>query len=133
MPPLIHATSYLVIGAPPLLAGGVKFTVPEYGPGVTEVITGDCQSWCTSLLHFVPAQVAGTWKLPSGQLTLSQSFQMLSGELASGTSKTPIADALMRGDEITFSAGGVTYTGRVSARSMSGKRSDGQSWTATRN
>jgi SAM-dependent methyltransferase len=108
------------------------YKIPGWEPDVTEVITGDCTSWCTSMLHFVPAKVAGVWKLPAGQLTLSQSFQMLSGELVSGASKTPIADARMRGDEITFNAGGVTYTGRVSGKNMSGKRSDGQTWTATR-
>jgi SAM-dependent methyltransferase len=108
------------------------YKIPGWEPDVTETITGDCQSWCTSMLHFVPAKVAGVWKLSSGQLTLSQSFQMLSGELVSGASKTSIADARMRGDEITFSAGGVTYTGRVTGNRMTGKRSDGQTWTANR-
>ena len=42
------------------------YKIPGWDPDVTEVITGDCQSWCTSMLHFVPAKVAGTWKLPSG-------------------------------------------------------------------
>ena len=109
------------------------YKIPGWEPDVTEVITGDCSSWCTSMLHFVPAQVAGVWKLPMGQLTLSQSFQMLSGELVTGASKTPITDARMRGDEITFSAGGVTYTGRVNGKSMTGKRSDGKAWNATKN
>ena len=108
------------------------YKIPGWEPDVTEVITGDCSSWCTSMLHFVPAQVAGVWKLPTGQLTLSQQFQRLSGELASGASGTPIADARMRGEEITFSAGGLAYTGRVTGNSMAGKQSDGQSWTATR-
>ncbi len=108
------------------------YKIPGWEPDVSETITGDCQSWCTSMLHFVPANVAGAWKLPTGQLTLSQSFQMLSGELVTGGSKTPISDARMRGDEIAFTAGGVKYTGRVSGKSMSGKRSDGQAWSATR-
>ena len=108
------------------------YMIPGWEPDVTETITGDCSSWCTSLLHFVPAQVAGTWKLPSGQLTLSQNFQYLSGELVSGASRTSIADARMRGDEIAFSVGSVKYTGRVTGKTMAGKRSDGQAWTATR-
>ena len=109
------------------------YRIPGWEPDVSETITGDCSSWCTSMLHFVPAQVAGAWKLPTGQLTLSQHFQMLSGELVSGSSRTPITDARLRGDEITFKAGGVTYTGRVNGKTMAGKRSDGQTWTATRN
>jgi SAM-dependent methyltransferase len=109
------------------------YKIPGWEPDVTETIVGDCQSWCTSMLHFVPAQVGGVWKMTTGQLTLSQQFQMLSGELAAGTSKTPITDAKMRGDEITFTSGGVTYTGRVSGRNMTGKTSNGKTWTATRN
>jgi SAM-dependent methyltransferase len=107
------------------------YKIPGWEPDVSETITGDCQSWCTSMLHFVPANVAGVWKLPTGQLTISQSFQMLSGELVSGASKTSI-DGRMRGDEITFSAGSAKYTGRVTGKTMTGKRSDGQAWTATR-
>jgi len=108
------------------------YKIPGWEPDVSETITGDCSSWCTSMLHIVPARVAGAWKLPSGQLTLSQSFQMLSGELVAATATTPIADARMRGDEITFSLGNLKYTGRVDGNRMTGKRSDGQAWTATR-
>src|SRR5687768_6480000 len=40
---------------------------------------GECQSWCTALLYIVPAKVGGTWRLPHGELTLEQKFQMVSG------------------------------------------------------
>jgi hypothetical protein len=50
----------------------------------------------------------------------------------SGRDSTAIADARMRGDEITFTAGSVTYTGRVSGNRMSGTAA-GKPWTATRN
>jgi SAM-dependent methyltransferase len=109
------------------------YRISGWEPDVTETITGDCSSWCTSMLHFVPAQVAGVWKLAAGQLKLSQHFQMLSGELVAGAASTPIAGARMLGDEITFSVGNIKYTGRVSGNRMTGKRSDGQSWTAMRN
>jgi SAM-dependent methyltransferase len=109
------------------------YKIPGWEPDVSETITGDCGSWCTSMLHFVPAQVAGVWRLAQGQLTLTQQFQVLSGELASGTNRTPIVDARMRGDEITFTAGDVTDMGRVSGSRMEGTRSDGRSWIATRN
>jgi hypothetical protein len=84
------------------------------------------------MLHIVPAQVGGVWRLPQGELRLTQQSQMLSGELVSGGTPLPIADARMRGEEITFAAAGVKYTGRVSGTRMSGTRSDGQSWTAVR-
>lgn len=109
------------------------YKIPGWEPDVSETITGDCGSWCTSMLHIVPAQVAGVWRLAEGQLTLTQQFQVLSGELVSGTNRTPIGDARMRGDEITFTAGGVKYMGRVSGGRIEGTRSDGRSWTATRN
>jgi precorrin-6B methylase 2 len=38
-------------------------------------------SWCTALLWIVPDKVAGTYKLPQGELTLKPEFQMLSGTL----------------------------------------------------
>ena len=109
------------------------YKIPGWEPDVTETIEGgDCSSWCTSMLHIVPAQVGGVWRLPQGELRLTQQIQMLSGELVSGGTPLPIADARMRGEEITFAAAGVKYTGRVSGTRMSGTRSDGQSWTAVR-
>jgi hypothetical protein len=42
-----------------------------------------------------------------------------------------VSNGRMRGDVITFSAGGVDYTGRVNGTTMSGKTGSG-SWTATR-
>jgi len=38
-------------------------------------------SWCTALFWIVPARAAGTHKLPAGELTLRQRYQMLSGTL----------------------------------------------------
>ena len=109
------------------------YKITDWEPDVTEVIAGDCTSWCTSMLHFVPAKVAGVWRLPQGELKLTQQVQMLAGELVSGGKSAAISDARMRGDEITFTAGGVKYTGRVSGNRMSGTTPDGKSWTATRN
>jgi precorrin-6B methylase 2 len=109
------------------------YKITGWEPDVTETMKGDCQSWCTVMVHIVPANVAGSWKLPQGELMLTQQFQMLTGELVSGATRTAIADARMLGEEITFTAGGVKYTGRVSGGRMSGTRSDGQSWTATKN
>src|SRR5262247_3531343 len=34
-------------------------------------------SWCTALLWIVPAKVAGTHKIPQGEVTFKQNFQML--------------------------------------------------------
>jgi hypothetical protein len=104
-----------------------SFTMEAWQPDETQNIGGDCTSWCTAHLWIVPAKVEGTWQVGSNALTLTQQFQMLSGTLGSGA----IADAKMRGDEITFTAGGTKYTGRVSGKSMRGTTAAGAAWTAT--
>jgi len=110
------------------------FTIPNWTPDVTEKATGDCGSWCTAHLYIVPAQVGGIWRLGDADLSLTQSFQMLTGSLARGGKSTPIADGRLNGEEITFTIGTAKYTGRVAGNTMSGEVSGGGSgpWTATR-
>jgi hypothetical protein len=103
------------------------FTMDDWQADETQVIGGDCTSWCTALLWIVPAKVEGSWKMPQGQLTLKQDFQMLSGTLGS----TPITGKL-RGEEITFTASGVTFTGKVNGNTISGSASSGGAFTATK-
>ena len=81
------------------------------------------------------SKVAGTWKLPQGELTLAQQFQMLTGTLKNGALAEPLSDAKMNGSQITFKVGAVRYTGRVNGgNSMDGTMSGAANgtWTATR-
>src|SRR5499425_3217312 len=87
------------------------FDMGEWKPDETAKVSG-CESWCTAHLWIVPAKVGGTWKLPQGELSLKQTFQMISGTLKNGNVITPISGKL-NGDEISFTAGGAQYTGRV--------------------
>ena len=96
------------------------FTMEDWDPDETSTVSEGCESWCTALLWIVPAKVQGTWTLPQGELTLTQTFQKISGTLRSGTTSTPIASGRLRGEEITFVAGGSTYTGRVNGAAMQG-------------
>ena len=105
------------------------FGVPGWDADVTERAEGDCGSWCTAMLYIVPARAAGTWRLPKGELKLDQKFQVLTGALSSGGSTTPVKDGRLRGDQISFSAGGEKYEGRVNGDTMLG---NGGGWTATR-
>ena len=109
------------------------FGITGWTPDVTERATGDCGSWCTVHLFHVPAKVGGTWQMPSGQLTIKQSFQKITGTLANGDNSTPIEGSL-NGEEITFTAGNATYTGRVNGNAMSGdvKGGPGGKWSATK-
>jgi precorrin-6B methylase 2 len=93
-----------------------------------------CQSYCTAFLWIVPANVDGAWKLPEGQLTIKQSFQMITGTLRAAGKSTPIKGRLS-GDQISFKAGDAEYRGRVSADGIKGTVKSGGGtgdWSATR-
>jgi SAM-dependent methyltransferase len=114
---------------------GNTFGIEGWTPDETDTSGGDCGSWCQSLLWIVPAKVAGVWRLPSGELALSQSFQVLAGTLTSGGTSTPIVNGKLRGAQISFSVGGAEYAGRVDGDSMSGtvkSGSGGSEWSAKR-
>jgi SAM-dependent methyltransferase len=74
---------------------------------------GSCnESWCTALLWIVPAKVQGTHKLPQGELTLKQDFQMLSGTFKTDGKTVAIANGRVKGEEVSFKANGKDYRGR---------------------
>jgi Methyltransferase domain len=110
------------------------FTMGEWTADETATVNEDCQSYCTALLWIVPAKVAGTWQLPQGELALKQTFQMISGTIRSGNVSTPITNGRLRGDQISFTAGGGQYTGRVNGNVMEGNVKGGtdSKWRATR-
>ena len=106
------------------------FTMGDWEPDQTETVGGDCQSWCTALFWLVPAKVQGSWKLPNGQLNLTQKYQVVTGTF----NNAPITEGRLAGDQIRFSAGGVQYTGRVNGNTIEGTTSGASSgaWRATR-
>ena len=108
-----------------------SFTMGEWNADETASVGEGCSSWCTAYLWIVPAKVDGTWKLPQGELTLKQEFQMLSGTLNADGKNVPLRDAKMRGNEIVFTAGGVQYRGTVNGTKIEGSSRNG-AWSATR-
>jgi hypothetical protein len=96
------------------------FDMEDWQPDETGT-TPNCTQWCKAMLWIVPAKADGTWRLPAGELTLTQKFQMLSGTL--GT--TPIANGKLRGDQITFEAGNAQYSGRVNGDAIDGTMTSG--------
>jgi len=98
------------------------FTMGDWEPD-SQSSTSECTSWCTALSWVVPAKVAGTWQLGQQTLTLTQQYQQISGTLGS----MPISAGKLNGEEITFTAGRQTYTGRVNGTTITGS-----SWSATR-
>ena len=109
------------------------FTMGEWKADDSQTVTDKegCTGYCTAHLWIVPAKVGGKWKLPAGQLTLMQAFQTVSGDLDG----SPISNATLRGDQITFHAGNALYTGRVSGGTIRGTVRTGATstpFTATR-
>ena len=113
-----------------------SFGMGDWTPDETVQLTQNCSSFCRAHLWIVPAKVEGTWKSPSGDLVLEQKYQKLSGRLSSGNVVAPIADGKMNGDEISFTAGGTAYSGRVAGDAIGGtsKAASGSAtpWQATR-
>jgi len=91
-----------------------SFTMGEWAADQTATVSEGCTSYCTAYLWIVPAKVEGTWKLPQGELALKQQFQMLSGTFRTEGKTLAIANGRVRGEEISFKAGGKDYRGRVS-------------------
>jgi precorrin-6B methylase 2 len=109
-----------------------SFTMGEWAADEEGTVKNGCASYCTALLWIVPAKVEGTWQLSQGELTLKQTFQMVSGALSSGNVSTPITNGRLNGDQITFTAGGNQYSGYVNGDVIEGNVGSGGSWKAIR-
>jgi len=108
-----------------------SFTMEDWQPDRTETIP-NCSQWCTAHLWIVPAKVAGTWRLPQGELQLAQEFQQVTGTVQAGGAAQPIVNGKLQGELITFVAGGTEYSGRVRGDTMELKASTGAALNATR-
>ena len=74
---------------------------------------GGCEnSWCTALLWIVPAKVAGTYKVPQGDVTFKQQYQRLSGTMRT-EGKTFQLQGKVIGEDVVFKAGGKEYRGHL--------------------
>ena len=97
----------------------------------TETIEGTCQSWCTSMLNIVPAKVAGTWRMGSGDLDADAGVSDGVGHARDDEG----VGGRLSGEQITFKAGDTEYTGKVTGDRMEGTATTSgktQSWSATK-
>ncbi|MSQ70542.1 MAG: class I SAM-dependent methyltransferase [Betaproteobacteria bacterium] len=96
-------------------------------------------------LWIVPAKVDGSWRitLPGGsvqEMTLTQRYQMINGNVRYGKLGVGLRQPLLRGDQIGFSVMSVEgnlleFTGQVSGNGMEGTVRSGQTterWSARR-
>jgi hypothetical protein len=108
-----------------------SFTMGEWQADETASVKNGCASYCTAYLWIVPAKVDGTWHLSQGELTLKQTFQMVSGTLKTGNKAVPL-NGRITGDQIRFTAGGTEYQGRISVNTIEGNSKSGGGFKATR-
>jgi hypothetical protein len=109
------------------------YQIPGWQPDETEESKGDCGNWCTAYLYYVPAKAEGRWRLGEANLEIEQKINALGGTFSSRGATTPIADGRIRGFEVSFTANGERYEGRLEGDSMRGTRGAGREpWTATR-
>jgi len=107
------------------------FTMDDWVPDQTDSTEGR-----TAYLWIVPAKVEGKWALGNGSVEFKQKFQDINGTYTTADGTTwRLTSTNLRGDQISFSAGGATYTGRVSGPVMQGTMrprpdAQGTSWSA---
>jgi hypothetical protein len=94
-----------------------SFTMGDWQADETQEAKSCNNSWCTALLWIVPAKVGGTHKLPQGELTLKQQYQMLTGTLKTGGKTVPVKGKVL-GEEVTLTAGGREYRGRFDGNKL---------------
>jgi SAM-dependent methyltransferase len=118
-----------------------QFNMDEWRPDETAEIDNRLAH-----LWIVPAKVEGTWALrtegsaQNRELSLRQMFQFLAGRLKNGTAAVELAEARLRGDQISFTVieGNVRrdFSGRVQGNTMEGSVSStgapDQKWSASR-
>src|SRR6185436_21140320 len=93
------------------------FTMGDWLADQTATVEPCTGSWCTALLWIVPAHAAGTYQLPQGELNLKQTFQKLSGTLRTEGRTVPV-EGKVRGEDVTFTAGGREYRGRMNGHRL---------------
>ena len=95
------------------------FAIGDWNADQTSIATAGCDRWCTARLWFVPAKVAGRWRLSEGELMLKQIYQTFSGTLSEAGNASAVRGRL-RGAAIFFGAKGTQFTGRVDGNVIDG-------------
>ena len=107
------------------------FLIQDWAPDVSDRID-NCEMWCEAHLWIVPAQAGGRWRIDGGELSLTQTYQKLTGTLTVGGAPTAVAGT-MRGEEFELTNGGTKWEGRVRDNgTLELRTSDGRRITARR-
>lgn len=112
------------------------FEMGGWRPDEENSIREECDFFfCKALLWIVPAKVDGDWTIErdaAARLSLKQQFQKFSGSMLTNGATMPVTDGRLRGEELTFTAGGTVFTGKVRGDTIEGTTSLGGTWQAKR-
>ena len=113
------------------------FGIEGWEPDVRVTLppASECESWCEALLWIVPAKIAGTWTMPNGSLMLTQEYQTVQGTITMGGQAQTVVMGRLKGEELTFAAGGLTYKGIAKGNTITGSVTTSKGevpWTAKR-
>lgn len=113
------------------------FEMGGWLPDKEETLQAECDFFfCKALLWIVPAKIDGDWTIEtegqSGTLSIKQQFQNFTGMVKAGDTSTPVTGGRLNGDEITFTAAGTAYTGKVNGDTIEGTTRSGAAWKARR-
>jgi SAM-dependent methyltransferase len=110
------------------------FDMGDWKPDRVQRVRGPNRNH-TLYLWLVPAPVAGVWRTKVGErralLNLTQRYQALGGTLSLDGRELAITEGRLDGDRISFSAGSLAISGRVSGDAIEGRAGD-TAWTAQR-
>ena len=108
------------------------FDMGDWKADEEATVTEGCTSYCKAYFWIVPAKVDGAWMTDKGELALKQTYQTFTGTLKNGNVITPVTNGKLKGDEITFTAGGTEYSGKVNGSTIEGMTKSGEKWQAKR-
>ena len=110
------------------------FDMGDWKADEEAVVTEGCSSYCKAYFWIVPAKVDGAWN-GQGRTDAETDLPVFTGTLKNGNVITPVTDGKLKGDAITFTAGGTDYTGKVNGNAMEGTAKTGNKeapWKAAR-
>lgn len=108
------------------------FDMGDWKADEEAIVTQGCTSYCKAYYWLVPAKVDGTWAMDKGELAIKQTFQNFTGTIKDGNVVAPITNGKLKGDEISFTAGGTEYNGKVNGTTIEGTTKSGEKWQAKR-